>query len=299
MKNELTKGHIAAIFTVAIWSTTYISTKILLMDFDPVEIMVYRFIAGFALLLFLAGKPMKLKEKKHELLFIAAGICGVTLYFTLQNMALTYTYASNAGVVISTAPFFTAIISAILLKNEERLRVNFFVGFLVAMTGIILISFNGAKMELNPLGDLLTVAAAVTWGFYSVFSKKIANLGYDNIKTIRKVFGYGLIFMIPTVWILGVDFSPEHLLKGENIFNLLYLGLGASAICFITWNYAIRVLGPVKTGVYIYLEPAITVVTAMFLLGEIITPLAILGTVLTMAGLVLSEWKFRKKQNQI
>ena len=105
--------------------------------------------------------------------------------------------------------------------------------------------------------------------------------------------------MIPTVWILGVDFSPEHLLKGENIFNLLYLGLGASAICFITWNYAIRVLGPVKTGVYIYLEPAITVVTAMFLLGEIITPLAILGTILTMAGLVLSEWKFRKKQNQI
>ncbi|MBQ1251946.1 MAG: DMT family transporter [Firmicutes bacterium] len=298
MKNQLTMGHLAAIFTVLIWSTTYISTKILLVDFDPVEIMVYRFIAGFALLFFLAGKPLKLKEKKHELLFIAAGLCGVALYFTLQNLALTYTYASNAGVVISTAPFFTAILTHILLKNEERLHINFFVGFLVAMTGIILISFNGAKMELNPLGDLLTVAAAVTWGFYSVFTKKIANLGYDNIKTIRKVFFYGLLFMIPIVLLMGIDFSPEHIAESENLFHILYLGLGASAICFITWNYAIRVLGAVKTGVYIYLEPAITVVTSMFILDEIITPLAILGTALTMAGLVLSEWKFKRKQNR-
>ena len=154
-------------------------------------------------------------------------------------------------------------------------------------------------MELNPLGDLLTVGAAVTWGFYSVFTKKIANLGYNNIKTIRKVFFYGLIFMIPIVLLMNIDFSPEHLVKSENIFHILYLGLGASAICFITWNHAIKILGAVKTGVYIYLEPAITVVTSMFILGEIITPLAILGTALTMAGLILSEWKFKgAKQNR-
>lgn len=296
MINEVTKGHIAAIFTVMIWSTTYISTKILLVDFDPVEIMVYRFIAGFALLLFLAGKPMKIKEKKHELLFVAAGICGVALYFTLQNVALTYTYASNTGVVISTAPFFTAIFTHLLLKNEEHLHISFFIGFLVAMTGIILISFNGSKMELNPLGDLLTVGAALVWGFYSVIAKQISNLGYDTIKSTRKIFGYGLIFMIPIILLTDIDFAPQKLLQPENMFHVIYLGVGASALCFITWNYAIKVLGAVKTGVYIYLEPAITVVTSMLILHEIITPLAVLGTILTMAGLVLSEIKFKKKK---
>ena len=293
MTNQLTKGHIAAIFTVAIWSTTYISTKILLESFDPVEIMVYRFIIGFLALLLIAGKPMQLLKKSHELLFIFAGICGVALYFTLQNVALTYTYASNTGVVISTAPFFTAILTHLFLKNEERLHINFFVGFLVAMAGIILITFNGAKMELDPLGDLLTVLAAITWGFYSVFTKIINNLGYSNIKAIRKIFGYGLIFMIPIVLMMDIDFSPEKLILPTNMFHILYLGMGASALCFITWNYAIKTLGTVKTSVYIYMEPAITVVTAMFLLHEIITPLAILGTILTMAGLVLSEWKFK------
>ena len=296
MKNQLTWGHLAAIFTVAIWSTTYISTKILLEVFDPVEIMVYRFIAGFALLFIIAGKPLKLKEKKHELLFMAAGFCGVALYFTLQNVALTYTYASNTGVVISTAPFFTAIVSVLILKNEERLHINFFIGFLVAMAGIILITFNGAKMQLNPLGDLLTVGAAITWGFYSVFTKIISNLGYDNLKATRKVFGYGLLFMIPIILLLDIEFSPAHLATGKYLFHTLYLGLGASAICFLTWNYAIRILGAIKTGVYIYMEPVITVVTAMFLLGEVITPLAILGTALTMAGLVLSEWKRKAKK---
>lgn len=295
MTNELTKGHIAAIFTVAIWSTTYISTKILLVSFDPVEIMVYRFIIGFLALLLFAGRPMKLQKKSHELLFILAGICGVALYFTLQNLALTYTYASNTGVVISTAPFFTAILTHLLMKNEDRLHVNFFVGFVVAMAGIILISFNGARMQLNPLGDFLTVLAAITWGFYSVFTKKISNLGYNNIKSIRKIFGYGLIFMIPIVLLMDIDFSPEKLIYAENIFHVVYLGVGASAICFITWNYAIKVLGTVKTSVYIYLEPAITVVTSMLILGEIITPLAVLGTALTMAGLVLSEWHFKRK----
>ena len=76
MENQITKGHIAAIFTVAIWSTTYISTKILLKSFDPVEIMAYRFIIGFLALLLIAGKPMQLQKKSHELLFVFAGIAG-------------------------------------------------------------------------------------------------------------------------------------------------------------------------------------------------------------------------------
>lgn len=293
-KNEVTLGHLAAIFTVAIWSTTYISTKILLGSFHPVEIMVYRFAIGFLALLVIGHGSMPLKKKRHELLFALAGLCGITFYFTLQNIALTYTYASNACVVISTAPIFTALLSRILMGRETRLSVNFFIGFAVAIIGILLISFNGARMELNPLGDLLNVCAAIIWGFYSVITRKISNLGYHTMRSTRKIFFYGLLFMIPIVLWMDIDFSFAALAVPENILHLLYLGIGASAVCFFTWNHAIRVLGAVKTSVYIYLEPAITVVTSMLILGEHITYLAVIGTVLTMTGLILSERRARR-----
>ena len=74
-------------------------------------------------------------------------------------------------------------------------------------------------------------------------------------------------------------------------FNFLFLGLGASAMCFVTWNYAVKILGAVKTSVYIYLEPVITVVTSVLVLNERITSLAAIGTLLIMTGLIASEMK--------
>lgn len=78
------------------------------------------------------------------------------------------------------------------------------------------------------------------------------------------------------------------------VFNLLFLGLGASAPCFVTWNYTVKRLGAIKTSVYIYWEPVITVVTSVLALDETITSTAIVGVILTMAGLVVSELKFSR-----
>ena len=71
--------------------------------------------------------------------------------------------------------------------------------------------------------------------------------------------------------------------------NLAFLGLGASALCFVTWNVAVRELGPVRTSLYIYLVPALTVLASTAVLGEPLTPLVVLGVLLTIAGLLLSE----------
>ncbi len=87
-----------------------------------------------------------------------AALCGICLYYLLENIALTYTMASNVGVIISVAPFFTAILSHLFMKSEGKLRINFFIGFVVEMAGVMLISFNGSKLELNPMGDILAVA---------------------------------------------------------------------------------------------------------------------------------------------
>ncbi|MBU4440808.1 MAG: DMT family transporter [Acetobacterium sp.] len=292
-------GHLAAVFSILVWGTTFASTKILLTVFTPIEILVFRFTIGFIALSLVYPKRLPMSNRHEEMLFMGAGLCGVTLYFLLENIALTYTYTSNVGVIISIAPFFTAILAHFFLAGE-KLSVHFFIGFVAAIMGIFLISFNGITvLQLNPVGDLLAVLAALVWAIYSVLTRKISAFGYHTIQTTRRVFFYGLLFIIPTLpffdfhWRLAPFYQPVYIL------NLLFLGLLASAVCFVTWNLAVKRLGATKTSVYIYMVPVITVVTSVIVLNEKITWMAVFGTVLTLFGLLISEKRlpFRKKQN--
>ena len=289
-KKELT-GHLFAAAAIVVWGTTFISTKVLLRYIPPVEILFLRFFIGFLALLAMHPHRLKVKGKKHEVYFAAAGLCGITLYYLLENIALTYAFASNVGVIISAAPFFTAIFAHLLLDGE-KLKFRFFVGFAVAVAGICLISFNGTQvLKLNPTGDVLAVLAAAAWAIYSVLLRKISRFRYNAIQSTRRIFMYGLIFMIPALFIFDFKLSFEPFAVPTVLLNILFLGLGASALCFVAWSSAVNTLGAVKTSVYIYMVPVITVVTSAVILGENITLMAAAGTVLTLAGLFISEQK--------
>lgn len=294
--NKQATGHLAALMTILIWGTTFISTKILLTDFEPIEILFFRFVMGLLALTAAYPRRMRGTTKRQEAILAAAGLCGVCLYYLLENIALTYTFASNVGVIISVAPFFTAILTDLFMKGEEKLRANFFVGFIVAMLGIFLISFNGAKMQLNPLGDLLAVAAALVWACYSVLTRKISAFGYHTVQTTRRIFAYGILFMIPTLFLFDFHLGAKRFSNLVYLGNIIFLGLGASALCFVTWNMAVKILGAVKTSIYIYLVPVITVTTSALILHENITIMSGIGTILALLGLFLSEYRGKNKQ---
>ncbi len=255
MGNRRSAGHLAALFTIIVWGTTFISTKVLLVDFRPLEILFFRFVMGFAALFLVCPHRMKGVGRRQELTFAMAGLSGICLYYLLENIALTYTMASNVGVIISVAPFFTAMLSRLFLKSEGKLRANFFIGFVVAMAGIVLISFNGSRMELNSAGDVLAVLAAFVWACYSILTREISSFGYPVILTTRRTFFYGILFMVPALFFFDFEMGLERFADLTHLLNILYLGLGASALCFVTWNLAVKVLGAVKTSVYIYWFP--------------------------------------------
>lgn len=290
-KNEIT-GHILANVTIIIWGTTFISTKILLKTMTPIEILFIRFVIGWIALILVHPRRLKIQNRKQEVYFAGAGLCGITLYFLLENIALTYTFASNVGVIISVAPFFTALCAHFFLK-EEKLKPQFFVGFLIALVGIFLMSYQGASvLKLNPMGDLLAVLAAFVWALYSILTKKISGFQYNTVQATRRIFFYGLFFMIPALFIFQFEPNVTILLKPINLFNMVFLGLGASAACFATWNWAVKILGAVKTSVYIYLVPVVTIITSILILHEKITGMGVVGVGLTLAGLFISENKF-------
>ena len=292
--NTTGKGHLMALFTIIVWGTTYISSKLLLADFHPVELLFFRMALAVIALLIVYPHRMKGTTFRKELYYAGAGLTGVTLYFLLENWALTYSFASNVGVIIAVAPMFTAFLARWVNKGEQ-IRPMFYVGFVVSMVGIILISFNGSQeFHLNPLGDFLALLAAVVWAIYSNLVKKIGNFGYHTIQNTRKIFLYGLIFLIPTLPFMEFRLDLKRFLNPVYAANILFLGLLASALCFVTWNQAVKILGAVKTSTYIYASPVVTVVTSMIILKEPLTTTAGIGVLLTMAGLVLSE--LRKKE---
>ncbi|MDO4521935.1 MAG: DMT family transporter [Eubacteriales bacterium] len=287
--NRQLVGHILAIFTALVWGTTFVSSKVLLREFTPVELLFDRFLLGYLALWLMKPGILRVKEKRHELMFAGAGLTGVCLYYLFENLALTYTQAANVSVIVSTAPLFVSIMAHFFLK-EEPLQKSFFYGFACAILGIVLLSFGGGEMvSVNLTGDMMCVLGAILWGAYSIFIKKANGFGYSVIQTTRRVFFYGILFMIPIVAVSGYRMDVGRFMTGINVANLLFLGIIACAVCFVSWNKAVDILGAVKTSAYIYAIPVITLIASVMILHEKITLMMGIGTALTVVGLIVSE----------
>lgn len=207
---------------------------------------------------------------------------------------IDYSLASNVSVIIAASPLFTALIS-FLLKIEKP-YFNFFIGFIISIVGIIIITFNGKiELQLKPLGDIMAVISSIGWAVYSVFIVKITDKKYDFILSTRKIIFYGIVFMIPSFFFF--DFNPNWAaLKNPIVlFNMLFVAIFASGICFIIWNEATDLMGVLKTNVYVYLTPIITIIISIIVLKEKMTFIAIIGITLTLIGVIVSELRLNKK----
>lgn len=295
MNHEL-RGHSLALLTIFLWGLTFVSTKILLQHhLSPLEILLTRFLMGACFLILLFPKRLKGTTIKQESYFAAAGLCGITLYYLLENNALLYTFASNAALIASTAPFFTVLLAKVFLK-EETIQSQFYLGMVLSFIGVGLMNFSHSdELQLNLKGDFLALLAAIIWSFYSIFSKKISSFGYNTIQTTRRTFFYGILFMLPMLAFEDTSLSIQKYLDLTVILNLIFLGLGASAICFVTWNLAVKTLGAVKASLYINAVPMVTVILSMIVLHEKLNWMSSLGITLVLCGLLISQLKKRHK----
>lgn len=290
--SEKYTGHLYALLCVSVWGTTFIVSKVLLDDFMPIQVALYRFIVAYIAISFMSKGRMKWRGYKEELIFLAAGLMGVTLYLLAENSALTYTTAANVSVIISTAPFLTAIVSWLFYKGD-KVSGRFCMGFVLAVGGIALISYNGAsQLSLNPLGDLLTVLAALCWAFYCNILIIISKYKESILQTTRRIFFYGVISLIPASFFFEANWDLSIFVeKPSIILNFLYLGVLASSICFVSWGKAVEKLGAKRAAQYIYLNPIITLIASAIVLSEPTSTITYMGVGLTLLGLILSSEK--------
>ena len=296
-ENKLTESrwfyHVLALFTSLVWGTTFISTKILLSNgLSPAEILLFRFFIAYCTIWIFAPKKLLANNIKDELTFVAAGIAGGSLYFVTENMALEYTLASNVSIIICTAPLFTALLVRLFHKSE-KLKPTLLTGSFIALLGVSLVVFNGSFMlKISPMGDILTIMAALSWAFYSIIIKSLNNKKYNVLLVTRKVFFYGLVTLLPFFLFRPMNFEWSVFSNPVILFNIIFLGFLASMLCFFLWNVVVKHIGAVSASNYIYLGPAITSVSAYIFLDEKITPIAVLGCVFILIGVYVAEKGF-------
>lgn len=280
-----------AILTSAIWGTTFISSKLLLQEgLSPAAIMILRFVLAYVLMLpFVRGKWF-CKSLKDELLMVLLGISGGSLYFLLENTALVYTQASNVAIIIAATPLLT-MLTVNLLDRGKGASKRLYGYSLMSLAGVALVILNGNfVLKLNPIGDLLTFGAVVTWVIYSIIIAKVQER-YSSWMITRKIFFYGVVTLLPYFLIEPWDVTWEMVSRPMVWGNIAYLGVLASLGCYMTWNIVIKRLGAVDATNYLYINPIVAMITANLLLGERITPLAIAGTALILVGVYLAERK--------
>lgn len=288
LRNKETWFHLIAVLTVCIWGSTFIATKTLInQGLTPVEIFTYRFSLAYLCLLAFCHQKLMANTWRDEGLFLLAGLTGGSLYFISENSALEITMASNVSLIVCTTPVLTVLLSSFFFK--EKLRKGFIAGSLVALSGVTLVVFNGSVfLKLNPLGDCLTLLAALSWAFYSLILRQMGNK-HSTLFITRKVFFYGLITMILYLPFAPSSFHLERLCYPLVYGNLLFLGIVASMLCYLSWNACVRIIGASRASNYLYINPLVAVWASHLFLSEPITPTALLGAGLIIGGVYIVE----------
>lgn len=280
--------HLLAILTVGVWGTTFISTKVLIENgLSPQEIFFLRFFIAYLGIWFISPKRLLANRWKDELFFLAGGFTGGTLYFLTENTALGLTQTTNVSFIICTTPLLTTALS-LLINRKEKAGKQLIMGSAIALLGVGLLIFNGSfVLKLSPMGDMLTLCAALSWAVYSLIIRKLSGR-YDAVFITRKIFFYGILTVLPVFILNPFQFALTGFARPAVWSNLLFLGVLASLICFAVWNVILKRLGTIQASNYLYLNPLFTTIAASIFLDEHLTVFALVGVALVLGGVFLA-----------
>ncbi len=289
-KSQKTVGHLFAILTVVVWGSCYVLTKNLLRaGFTPTQITPIRMALAYVALLVMRPRFLRL-PLRDELMFVLIGVMGGSFYFFLQNTALDHTLAANVSILVSLSPIFTVVLAQFFSRRNEKLGLFVYIGSLVAIAGVVLVVLNGSlNFHLNPLGDLLALAAGLAWAVYSILIKKYTER-YDNFIVTRRVMLWAFLTGVPLMLLTsGIPDLTPLFTRTDALLSWLFLGILGNAVCFAIWNIAFQRLGVVVTNNYLYASPFVTMVVGWLLLNEKISLMGIIGAVLITLGVFLAQ----------
>lgn len=281
--------HLGALLTVTAWGVSFVSTKVLLEHgINPTEVYVVRTLLAYLLVLCVCHKRIFSNSLRDELLFVSCGLCAGSLYFIAENTALEYTLVSNVSLIVTLSPLITTLLVGAIYKNERPGK-GVLMGSLIAFLGVGCVIFNSSfVLDVKPLGDLLSLSAAVCWSVYSLVLRKLSAF-YTVMFISRKTFFYGMVTAIPFLIAIHEHTPLDVYLQFDVWSNFLFLGVFCSMIAFIIWAFTVKGLGAIKANNYLYVQPIITLIASALLLSEKVSIVGYVGCSLILLGVWISD----------
>lgn len=283
-KNRKLFALTAITVTVIFWGYSFVSTKILLRDLPPVTIAFFRqIIAAAALLILLYVKKLFVRMPlKDILLLFASSFFGIVLYFLFENTGLKHTTASNGSIIVAAVPVFTLITESLFYKFKITLRVIICV--IISILGVFLVIFErGIDFSSSyTKGNLLMIAAMVTWVIYTIVCKSLTGKYKGIVITAYQMIAAAILyipFIIPEI-------GQWKAISVYSTANLLYLGLFCSALAYYLYNTAVKSLGATVSSMFLNLIPVVSIIGGVFVLKETVSFIQIGGMLLIMFSLI-------------
>lgn len=279
------------LLAVIFWGLSFVGTKMALSYLTPIEIITVRMFLGvpvLALALKLRRIPFRFAEGDYIIILISSILIGT--HFIIQAIGLLYTTATNTAWLIATIPVFIAILSYIFLK--EKLSPPKIGGITIATAGVILLISNGHFNSIgwiDSVGDWIILASCITWSVYTIITRNITR----RVDPLAVSLG---ILLLPAVALVAYTLTVTPLGKFAHlpwhiVLILVFLGVICLGLAHWLWLEGLSRKVAADVGVFIYLEPLVTTIAAIPILGEKVTIFIIIGALLIISGVYLVQRK--------
>ncbi|HEY6502358.1 MAG TPA: DMT family transporter [Chitinophagaceae bacterium] len=282
-----------AVLAAFIWSGNFIIARKFIKDIPPVSLAFYRWLLASVIILPFAVKQFKaewpaVKKAWHYLFW--ASLTGVALFNTLVYIGAHYTTAINLTLIgTTTSPIVATILARIFLK--EQIGWMKLAGLILCITGVLFLLSKGNFQNLLTLqfstGDLWALTAAFSFAIYNTLVKKKPS-SISPINFLFVIFSLGTILLLP-FYLWETNSSTPVLWNTDLFLAIIYLGLGASVICFWIWNIAIRRIGAARTILFGNLIPIFGTIGSVIFLHEQFTWIHIVSMIIVFTGILLAN----------
>ncbi|WP_245560804.1 DMT family transporter [Desulfovibrio aminophilus] len=278
------------VLAMLIWASSFVALKYALKGFHPMAVVFGRMVvAGLCFLPLLKGwrGNVRYLPGDWKWLFLMA-LLQPCICFVCETLALTYTSASQAGMIFSTQPLMVAGAAVLLLKEKITSRAAF--GFALAIAGAIWLSLAGAATESAPapaFGNLLEFLAVASVAGYTVLFKRLC-LRYPPLVLTAMQAYIGIAFFLPLAIAFPSTVSPDVPLMTPAL-AIIYLGVFVTLVGYSLYNMAVSRIPASRAAAFTNLIPVFAVLMGQFVLGETLTPTQYLAAALTLSGVILSQ----------
>lgn len=276
------------------WAFSFVWIKQAFESFNPLTIVVLR-LALSAVLLFVILTLMKKLKKLHLKdikWFILLAFFEPFLYFMGESFGLQVVSSTVGAVIVSTIPLFSPITDRLFFRS--KISAMNIAGIVISFAGVLFIIFEDGFNLTAPLYGILLVFLAVFAALgYSVVLKKIPK-SYNAVSIITYQNAIGIFFFLPLFFTYEWEHFMSTTITSTSVWAVIQLAIFASSLAFIFFTYGMRIIGITKANVFVNLIPVFTAIFAYFILGELLNFQKIIGIIIVVGGVFISQLKIRR-----